>query len=512
MLMRQVFPIALLLCLAPACLVGPPNDCQPGDPGCNPALTLLLLSEQASTSTTSCQSESDAAPFWNIFGTTGADSIQGVCALEGGDFLLFGNSTFQQTGVTILNAHANPGVDNDLFLARVNSSGTLSWMTYFGDTTSNTSVAMERTGENRYALLGYGTAMSSLHGQVPVSAGAAVNDFYVLSVDGDGNLEWFTNLGGTGSDSAGSLAYDEYDDILYLAGSVPTGIASIDSLTPLYASQGGNECALFRLDPGNGGLVWFTHLSGTANDNCRGVAAGTHGGPVVVGQTFNTSLNGVTPMATGGGSGDIFVSMLEQNGQMRWLTLFGSAMAEETPRVTRLNDGNYVVMGNAFDSVTSVNGLAPIVSYSGGAGTIDPVMLGYDPSGALLFYTYHGINADDDGTGSVISMPDGGFATTTYISQNLPSFDGKTPVLTQADGTETAIFRYDSTGNLLWYSFYGSVNSASALPLANGGFFLGMAIDGTSPTTLDGVAPINGSLVGGTDAGYVLMNSSGRMQ
>jgi len=82
-----------------------------------------------------------------------------------------------------------------------NFKGALAWVKNFGGTGDDSAQAIIKTEDGGYAILGYA---NSIDGDI-ADKSLAVNDYWLLKLDIDGNLEWNKTYGGSKDDRGQSL-------------------------------------------------------------------------------------------------------------------------------------------------------------------------------------------------------------------------------------------------------------------------------------------------------------------
>src|SRR5580765_679110 len=104
-----------------------------------------------------------------------------------------------QTASNNGNVHGNHG-DEDYWVIRLNKTGTLKWQKALGGTADESAFAVQQTTDGGFIVAGQS---SSSNGNVTGNHGNL--DFWVVKLDGNGNLTWQKSLGGSNSDFATSI-------------------------------------------------------------------------------------------------------------------------------------------------------------------------------------------------------------------------------------------------------------------------------------------------------------------
>ncbi|MCA9182083.1 MAG: SBBP repeat-containing protein, partial [Planctomycetales bacterium] len=146
---------------------------------------------------------------WNTFlGGSGADYAQSIAVDSSGNVYVAGYST--ATWGSPVRAFGGGGQDG--FVAKLSSSGSLTWNTFLGGggTDSAYGVVADVSGNV------YVTGSSAATWGSPLQAFAGGSDAYVAKLNSSGSLTWSTFLGGAGNDTGADIAVDSSGNV-YIA-------------------------------------------------------------------------------------------------------------------------------------------------------------------------------------------------------------------------------------------------------------------------------------------------------
>ncbi len=183
---------------------------------------------------------------------------------------------------------------SDVYVAKVDASGTLLWAKTFGGASNEGIWGIVATSDGGCALAGY-----------TQSFGAGGYDVYVLKLDANGNLQWSRTIGGP-SDEFGYGIIQTTDGGYLVVGetwSFGPGSASIYAI---------------KLDA-SGNQEWTRVIGGTAQDYARGALQTADGGYLIAG----------TSWSFGPGQYDIFLVKLDIGGNFLWSRGIGTADGDE---------------------------------------------------------------------------------------------------------------------------------------------------------------------------------------
>jgi hypothetical protein len=315
--------------------------------------------------------------------------------------------------------------------------------------------------------------------------------------------DWVRQVGGSGVDTAHSLAADPAGDVFVMG--TFTNAATFGNST--LVSQGGLDIFLTKFDS-SGRVLWARGFGGSEDDaptgfGRRGLAA-DGAGNLLLSATFAATLPlGTTNLASSGGK-DGFVAKVSPGGDVLWAKRSGA----------QGDDGAFIITADASGNVYGTQGHQ--LSLWGvtltNAGGWDLVVWKLDPSGNPLWIKQTGGTNDD--VGRAIALDPVG---NVYVSGY---FKGRSDlwgtILNSRGDSDIFLAKLDPTGKLLWatqaggsgtdYPFALVVNAAGELCLA--GTFSGTATFGGTNLTSNGGSDIfvakydaSGNLIWATRAG-----------
>ena len=324
----------------------------------------------------------------------------------------------------------------------------------------------------------------------------------------DPTLTYSTFLGGTGQDSAMSIAVDAAGNA-YL-----TGYTESLNFPEASGSRAGNpsgvDVYVAKLSPA-GKLLYITYLGGSGDDRGYGIAVDSSGAAVVAGWTYSTNfpvVNGAQPRLGGGRDG--FVAKLNAAGNaLVFSTYLGGSGADSGNAVALDPQGNIYVAGETDSTNFPVlNGFQTQIG-----GRQDVFLAKFSSTGTKLYGTYLGGIGDDRATAIAVDASGNAYITGSTFSSNLPMANAFQPTL--GGGQDAFAAKIGPTGNALIYSTYlgGSGGTISAPEIGNG-----IAVDSagcayiagtTSSSNFPTSNPLKSSLSGSQDAFVLKLSASG---
>jgi hypothetical protein len=362
--------------------------------------------------------------FERAIGGTGSDLAYSIIQTTDGGYVAAGwGASFGAGG-------------NDMYIVKLNGSGTLQWSKTIGGSGDDRALSIVQTTDGGYAAAGYTT-----------SYGAGDYDLFIVKLDSTGTLQWSKTIGGTGGDfgyyivrttdggyavgaqidSYGAGGYDFFIAKLNASGTLQWsktigGTSQDYAFSVVQTTDGGyalgGETASFgagntdmyivKLDS-SGALQWSRTMGGTGFDRSRTFTKTTGGGFAMVGQTNSF----------GAGDQDFYIVKLDSSGTLQWSRTVGGTAIEFAYSITQTADGGYAAGG---------------FTTSFGAGVNDMYVVKLDASGTLQWSRTVGGTGQDYGR-FIIQAADGGYAVAGQVAS------------LGALGTDMFIVKLDGSGN-----------------------------------------------------------------
>ena len=232
----------------------------------------------------------------------------------------------------------------DAFLCKIDTSGNLIWYHTYGDSTNQSFHFSEATVDGGYISCGFTTDNNNS------------NNYFILKSDSLGNQLWTVNYGGS---------LNDYADMIHETvngGFIITGDTNSDG-------SGGYDVEVLKLDS-LGGLVWDSLYGDHFNNGCQGIIILKKGGYAIYGETETAASPGF----------DFFIRFIDTSGNTMNLKTFGGTGTDALFSLLENADGSFAFTGysNSYNlgpldlvigKTDSVANMQWIQSY--GAGGID---------------------------------------------------------------------------------------------------------------------------------------------
>jgi len=309
-------------------------------------------------------------------GGSGIDYGRGVAVDASGDAFITGST--QSTDFPTMRP-LQVGLDggSDAFLAEIDPTGaSLLYSTYLGGSGADEALAIALDGSGNPYIAGY-TFSSNFPTQSALQSSlSGSSDAFVTEIDpGTSSLVFSTYLGGTGAESAQSIALDSVGSI-YVTGKTTSSSfpVTVGPLQPTYAGQG--DAFVTKLDPGGTQMVYSTYLGGSDLDQGNSIAVDSSGEAFITGMTQSSdfpladALQRVLGISGAGSCGsspcaDAFVSQLGPSGNLVYSTFLGGSTTDLGQAIAADSSGAAYLTGSTNSTNFPVIAGAPQSAYAG---------------------------------------------------------------------------------------------------------------------------------------------------
>ncbi len=302
-------------------------------------------------------------------------------------------------GATVARVPFTAGDSNNILFAKLSDAGELLWFRYIGGGGTGASYyayGLAQTADGNIVISGDATnapsnAIDGRNAILPYGVGDDRNAL-ALKIDPEGNLLWFSYLGGGGPGytySNRAIAAHSDGSAILVGDADPTGVSVIGGVTALYPYGAGNaqNGLVWRLDS-VGALQWFTYLGGGSGAyRLNDISRSTDGRFVVAGTIQNGSstmagINAVAPDLPSVNSA--FLTKLTPSGSLEWFTYAsgGSGSYYAMANVTGALGGGLIAVGLAQNGSPTMQGKAPLNPFNVG-DTYNLFLLKLDGQGRL---------------------------------------------------------------------------------------------------------------------------------
>jgi hypothetical protein len=285
----------------------------------------------------------------------------------------------------------NHGSD-DFWILKIDNAGRIQWQKTFGGSDYEVAGSIQQTVDGGYIVAG---TTYSVNGDVTGNHGGG--DFWVIKLNGDGDVVWQKTFGGPYKDAAHSVQQTT-DGGYIIAGETRSTSGQVKN------NHGGVDFWVIKLNA-NGHLVWQNTYGGTRDDEAHSVKQTPDGGYIVAGVTLSNDGN-VTGLH--GNQPDYWVIKIDAKGSLQWQRALGGTRPDEAFGVSVTQDGSYLVAGVAYSNDGDI---------TGNHGNYEDWVVNLSNAGNLIWQLALG-GSGADGAFDIQQNKDGSYIVTGFSGSN----------------------------------------------------------------------------------------------
>ncbi len=263
----------------------------------------------------------------NNIGGSGSDNLKTVKQTSDGGYILAGSS---DSGISGDKTEASQGT-TDLWIIKLNSSGTIVWQNTIGGAGSDFGSAINQTSDGGYILGAH--SYSGISGD-KTEAAIGARDYWILKLNSTGNIVWQNTIGGTGDEAIGNII--QTSDGGYAIAGYSSSDANGDKTEN---SRGGSDYWILKLNS-TGSIVWQKTLGGSYGDFAYKINEDSNGNLLIAGNS-TSGLDG-DKTEDSYGNYDGWLIKLSSTGTLIWQKAFGGTEAETSRVLTENSDGSLI--------------------------------------------------------------------------------------------------------------------------------------------------------------------------
>jgi uncharacterized delta-60 repeat protein len=354
-----------------------------------------------------------------------------------------------QTGGSL--GEANGG-GTDVFIVKLNSSGSLQWISQVGSVTggagaSSGEILRKITLDSSGNIYAGGITTGSLG---ETNGGGAAYDIFIIKFNSSGVKQWISQLGSV-SGGAGASSHDQLSAIKI----DPLGdivVAGYTSGNLGETSTGGYDIFAAKFNS-SGVKQWLTQL-GSTSLGASAVSSTDSSGGMVVDSSGNIYIVGGTLSSLGetnGGLTDAYIVKFNSSGVRQWITQLGSVT------MGAASSGNDSFSNLSLDSSSNIYAVGTTDSNLAetNAGSNDIIIVKFDSSGIKQWIKQLG----KETLGTYIVSNDTALSIQIDASNNLYIGGYTNGILGETPGGnyDAYVAKFNSSGVKQWISQMGSV-------------------------------------------------------
>ncbi len=272
--------------------------------------------------------DSDLNLIWQkAFGGSGNDIAHSVLVLDDG--IIVAGETNSGDGDVEENLGGYDG-----WIIKIDFEGNLIWQKIFGGNADDSIQEVSPTSDSGYIAAGYTYS--------DIDSNKGINDFWILKIHENGDLQWQRTFGGSSDDKAYSVIENQNGDYI-AAGYTHSNDGDISN------NYGGNDVWVIKVSE-EGDLLSEKSFGGSNDDRALGLSRSCSGKLIVVGKTFSSDGN----VSERKGGYDVWILRIDEDFNLEYEKTFGGTDDDEAKAV--LIGNGYVVVGYTKSKDGDVSG------------------------------------------------------------------------------------------------------------------------------------------------------------
>lgn len=237
--------------------------------------------------------------------------------------------------------HENHG-QGDFFVVKLDGSGEVQWLHCYGGSGSDVASTVRATPDGNFVVAGI---TGSTDGQITTGT---IGQIWVIKIDPEGNLLWNRRMGGSNGPDLGQEVRDlvvNPDGSILMVGTVGANDGDISG------NHGSYDVWLVVLDS-SGTILQQRCFGGSGWDNAWGGAATGQGRYVIAGYTDSDDGD----VSGNHGGEDAWVLMVDANLDLLWQKCLGGSGADAAFAMARTSYGETIISGHTNSNDGDVSG------------------------------------------------------------------------------------------------------------------------------------------------------------
>ena len=407
----------------------------------NPTITKYFTIESTGGGGQSRSGNISNTGFLSTFGVSGLDTDVAGVAIDSSDNIYI---TGTSQGANVFGKNATSGTTDDIFVAKLNSSGVVQWVYAAGGTGRDRGrkIALDSSG-NIYVTGYYWSTVDFGGGNVTSNGNW---DAFLLKLDSSGTFQWVKSYGSNYNDLGRDVAIDSNDNI-YMLGNYryTVDFGGGDEI-------GANNGDIFLVKFNSSGVFQWVYTAGaSATDDSRALALDSNDNPYITG-SFRDTVNFGGGNITAANLDDLFILKLNSAGAYQNIYTSNIFTTQKGKGLAVDSSGNIYATGTFSGTVDFGGGN---ITSSGN----DIYLLKLNSSFAFQWVKRFAV--DNGSTGQALGLAvtvdeDGNVYSVGQIGGSV-DFGGGTINFGSQD--DAYIVKYDSSGSFQWSKTFGSASA-----------------------------------------------------
>ncbi|MBK8618544.1 MAG: SBBP repeat-containing protein [Anaerolineales bacterium] len=378
-----------------------------------------------------------------------AKSMGGTSSDEGHDITVDSSGNVYITGTFSNTVDFDPGVgianltsagSVDIFVSKLDNNGNFLWAKSVGGTGYDTVYDSIVDSSGNVYTTGFfsGTADFDPEAGVTNLTSVGSGDIFVSKMNSSGNFVWAKSMGGTTDDGGFGITVDSSSNVYITGAFSGTAVFNPGIATVSLTSVGNVDIFICKLDS-SGDFLWAKGMGGIDYEQSNSIIIDTSGNIYITGyfkSTVDFDPGAGTSNLTSMGSGDVFISKLDNTGDFVWARSMGKTGYDQGMGITVDSNGNVYTTGVFSDIVDFDPGAG--ISNLTSAGAYDIFVSKLNHNGSFIWAKRTGGIAYD-GSGGIAVGTSGDIYTIGFYSYSA-DFDPGTGTSSLTSAGDNDIF------------------------------------------------------------------------
>jgi len=324
----------------------------------------------------------------------------------------------------------------DIWAVKINENGEIEWQNSIGGNNTEDAHSITITDDGGYILVG--ESDSNISGDKTEDE-RGLYDYWVVKIDGSGNVEWDKTIGGTDRDWLPKIAASTQGDY-FICGESGSDISGEKTENLI----GGTDYWVLKIDD-SGTILWQDTIGGTDYEGFRAIASTFDGGVIIGGSSESNTSGDKTEDSKGGR--DYWIVKLDVSGAIEWEKTIGGNSGDRLSSITQTEEGGYLLGGTSYSDISGDKTESAI-------GDGDYWIVKTDANGSIEWQnTIGGENYDNVTT--VFQTTDGDYLIGGYSSSDISADKDENSL----GGLDYWVLRLNNTGFIEWQNTIGGNSS-----------------------------------------------------
>ncbi len=326
-------------------------------------------------------------------------------------------------GPGVFNLTENGSGPGDIFIVKLNSSGSFIWAKRMGGPSNDYSfcIAVD-AGANVYTVGQFTQTADFDPGPGTFNLVAAASAAFVSKLDMNGNFIWALHISNPSVANTISIILNPAGNLLINGWLMNTGDFDPGPGTFNMTSVGNRDAFLLKLSSA-GNFIWVKQWSGPNNESPTSIALDNSGNIYSVGG-FSATVDfdpgpGIANLTSFAASNDAYIQKLDSNGIFKWAKQFGGTASDAASSI--ITDSYYNVYSTGSFNTTADFDPGVGVFNLTSAGFSDIFISKLDSSGNFIYAGQIGSTSGDGGESIIITPTNDLYITGSF--RNTCDFD-----------------------------------------------------------------------------------------